>query len=69
MANLAMAQAVMEHAEAYYDDGWYVVAECWDAWAIEEELDRQEQLTGAPFQLEVSAIAHFAKLLPWRPPQ
>jgi hypothetical protein len=64
MASAAMAQAVLEHAQAFYDDGWYVVAECWDLWAVEEELDRQEQLTGAPFHLEAGAIAHFAKWVP-----
>lgn len=64
MASMAMAQAVLEHAETYYNDGWYVVAECWDLWAVEEELDRQEELTGARFELEASAISHFAKLVP-----
>jgi len=39
MANMAMAQAVLEHAHHFYDVGnWYVVAECWDAWAVLEEL-------------------------------
>ena len=64
MASTAMAQAVLEHAQAYYDDGWYVVAECWDLWSVEEELDRQEQLTGTPFHLEAGAIEHFARLVP-----
>lgn len=64
MASTAMAQAVLEHAQAYYDDSWYVVAECWDLWSVEEELDRQEQLTGTPFHLEAGAIAHFARLVP-----
>jgi len=66
MANTSMAHAVLEHARAYYDDGWHVVAECWDVWAVEEELDRQEQLTGTPFALEASAIAHFSRLVPRR---
>jgi hypothetical protein len=68
MANTSMAHAVLEHAKAYYEDGWYVVAECWDLWAVEEELDRHEALTGAPFHLEASAIAHFANLVPQRGP-
>ena len=64
MASTAMAQAVLEHANTYYDDGWYVVAECWDLWAVEEELDRYEQETGTPFTLEASAISHFAQWVP-----
>jgi hypothetical protein len=64
MASMTMAQAVLEHAQQFYDDGWYVVAECWDLWAVEEELDRYEQLTGTPFRLEASAIAHFAHMVP-----
>lgn len=64
MASLMMAQAVLEHAHQFYDvDDWYVVAECWDAWAVLEELDRHEDATCIPFRLETAAIAHFAALL------
>ena len=39
MADEAMAQAVLNHAHEFYDTGaWYVVAECWDRWAVLEEL-------------------------------
>jgi hypothetical protein len=64
MANTAMAQAVLEHAHQFYDvDSWSVVAECWDLWAVEEELDHQERRAGVPFLLEASAIGHFAKII------
>ena len=64
MATMAMAQAVLEHAHQFYDIGvWYVVAECWDAWSVLEELDRQEELTMTAFQIDAAAISHFAKLL------
>jgi hypothetical protein len=64
MANMAMAQAVLEHADQFYDvGGWYVVAECWDAWAVLEELDQHEDRTAIPFTLEAAAIAHFAALI------
>ncbi|MBV9511748.1 MAG: hypothetical protein JO303_15860 [Caulobacteraceae bacterium] len=64
MANMAMAKAVLEHAHHYYDvDNWYVVAECWDAWAVLEELDQHEERTQVPFNLETAAIAHFAQLV------
>lgn len=64
MATMAMAQAVMEHANRFYDEGgWYVIAECWDAWAVLEELDRQEDATQRPFELEVGAIGHFAAMI------
>ena len=64
MAREAMGRAVMEHANQFYDvGGWYVVAECWDVWAVLEELDRQEDLTQAPFELEAAAIGHFAKII------
>ncbi len=44
MASMAMAQAVLEHAHQFDDvDNWYVVAECWDALAVLEELDQQEE--------------------------
>ena len=62
MANMAMAQAVLEHANHYYEDGWYVVAECWDAWSILEELERHEDEAGAVFELDTAAIGHFAKI-------
>jgi hypothetical protein len=42
---------------------WSVVAECWDVWAILEELDRIEQMTLVPFDLEAGAIGHFAKII------
>lgn len=64
MASMMMAQAVLEHANQFYDvDSWYVVAECWDLWAVLEELDRQEENTHALFHLEAAAISHFAKLI------
>lgn len=64
MANMAMAEAVLEHAHKFYDvDSWYVVAECWDAWAVLEELDEQEVQTEVPFTLDTAAIAHFGALL------
>jgi hypothetical protein len=64
MANLAMAQAVLNHAHDYYDAGsWYVIAECWDTLAILEELDRQEELTSKPFELDVAAISHFSQMI------
>jgi len=63
MANMAMAQAVLEHANQYYEDGWYVVAECWDAWAVLEELDQHEVKTQVPFTLETAAIAYFAAMI------
>ena len=64
MANMAMAQAVFQHAHDFYDTGsWYVVAECWDAWAVLEELDQHEEKTNVPFNLEVAAISHFADLM------
>ena len=64
MANMAMAQAVLEHAHQFYDmDNWYVVAECWDAWAVLEELDAHEAKTQVPFDLEAAAISHFARLI------
>lgn len=67
MANMAMAQAVLEHAHQFYDvDNWYVVAECWDAWSVLEELDQQEEKTSVAFHLETAAIAHFAKLIAQR---
>ena len=52
MASMAMAQAVLEHAHQFYDvDNWYVVAECWDTWAVLEELDQHEEKTKVPFML------------------
>jgi hypothetical protein len=63
MASMAMAQAVMEHAEQFYNvDQWYVVAECWDAFSVQEELTRFEDETSVPFHLETAAIGHFAKI-------
>jgi hypothetical protein len=64
MASMAMAEAVLEHAHQFYDvDNWYVVAECWDAWAVLEELEQHEETTEVPFDLETAAIAHFAGLI------
>jgi hypothetical protein len=62
MANMAMAQAVLEHANQYYEDGWYIVAECWDAYSVLEELERHEDATKTPFQLDTAAIGHFAAI-------
>ena len=64
MASMAMAEAVLEHAHKFYDvESWYVVAECWDAWSVLEELDQHEEKTNVPFRLETAAIAHFAQLM------
>ena len=64
MTTMAMAQAVFQHAHDFYDTGsWYVVAECWDAFAVLEELDRHEEKTQVPFHLEAAAIGHFARLV------
>jgi hypothetical protein len=65
MATRAMAQAVLEHARTYYEvGGWHVVAECWDADAILEELDRQEGESLRPFELDESAIGYFGAMIP-----
>lgn len=67
MATLAMAQAVLEHAHQFYDVGvWYGVAECWDVWAILEELDRHEARAARPFDQETGAIGRFSKLIAQR---
>ena len=64
MAKEAMAKAVLEHAHQFYDVGrWYVVAECWDLWSVLEELDRHEDETQTPFELDAGAIAHFARMI------
>jgi len=64
MASMSMAQAVMEHAQQFYNiSTWYVVAECWDELSVLDELDRVEDETQVPFVLDVGAIAHFAKLV------
>lgn len=64
MASEAMAQAVLDHAHEFYDVGnWYVVAECWDLWAVLEELDQHEARTKTPFHLEAGAISHFAQMM------
>jgi hypothetical protein len=71
MANMAMAQAVLNHAHDFYDTGsWYVIAECWDTWAILEELDQQEERATKTFDLDVAAISHFSDMIhgakpPW----
>jgi hypothetical protein len=64
MANMAMAQAVLEHANQFYDvGGWYVVAECWDVFSVLEELDQVEERTNTRFELDIGAISHFAKII------
>ncbi len=64
MANMAMAQAVLEHANQFYDVGaWYVVAECWDVFSVLEELDQVEARTNTRFELDDSAISHFARII------
>ncbi len=64
IASMTMAQAVLEHAHQFYDVGsWYVVAECWDAWAVLKELDQHEARTSSTFHIDAAAIAHFAKLI------
>ena len=64
MANMAMAQAVLEHAHQFYDVGsWYVVAECWDVFSVLEELDQQEERTNTRFELDDGAISHFAQII------
>jgi hypothetical protein len=64
MAREAMAKAVMEHANQFYNiGGWYVVAECWDVWSVLEELDRHEAEKQAAFELDAGAIAHFASIV------
>ena len=64
VAREAMAKAVMEHANQFYDiGGWYVVAECWDVWSVLEELDRVEDETQHPFEPDAGAIAHFARII------
>jgi hypothetical protein len=64
MANMAMAKAVLEHAHQFYDVGaWCVIAECWDLWAVLEELDRVEEATQVPFELDASAVSHFAMII------
>jgi hypothetical protein len=64
MARTALAKAVMEHANQFYDvGGWYVVAECWDVWSVLEELDRFEDETQTWFELDAGAIAHFAMIV------
>ena len=64
MANMAMAQAVLNHAHDFYDTGsWYVIAECWDTLAILEELDQQEERTAQRFELDDAAISHFSQMV------
>ena len=64
MAKETMAKAVLEHAHRFYDVGrWYVVAECWDLWSVLEELDRHEDETQTPFELDAGAITHFARIV------
>ena len=64
MANMAMAKAVLNHANDFYDTGsWYVIAECWDTLAILEELDQVEEHTAERFELDVAAISHFSEMV------
>jgi len=64
MAKMAMAQAVLNHAQDFYDRGsWYVIAECWDALAILEELDQAEEREAAVFDFDTAAIAHFSRMI------
>jgi hypothetical protein len=64
MAKETMAEAVLEHAYQFYDVGRrHVVAECWDVWSVLEELDRHEDETQTPFELDAGAIAHFARII------
>lgn len=64
MASMAMAQAVLEHVHQFYDvGGWRLIAACWVAWAVLEELDQHEDTTAVAFTLEAAAIAHFAALI------
>jgi hypothetical protein len=61
---MVMAQAVLEHAHQFYEvENWSVVAECWDAWAVLEELEQHEERTQTSFQLDTGAISHFAGLM------
>ena len=64
MANMAMAQAVLNHAQDFYNTGsWYVISECWDTLAILDELDQVEERTSTPFLLDSAAIEHFAQVV------
>jgi len=64
MVKMAIAQAVLNHAQDYYDTGsWYVVAECWDTLAILEELDQVEERGEACFEFDVAAIAYFSEMI------
>ena len=64
MAKMAMAQAVLNHAQDYYDTGsWYVIAECWDTLAILEELDQVEEREATRFEFDGAAIAHFSQMI------
>jgi hypothetical protein len=64
MVSMGLAQAVYQHAHDFYDTGsWYMIAECWDLLAIAEELDRQEEITATPFELETAAIAYFHEMI------
>ena len=64
MAKMAMAQAVLNHAQDYYDRGsWYVIAECWDTLAILEELDQVEERGEACFEFDGAAIAYFSEMI------
>jgi len=64
MAKMAMAQAVLNHAQDFYDTGsWYVIAECWDTLAILEELDQVEERGEARFEFDAAAIAYFSEMI------
>jgi hypothetical protein len=40
-----------------------VVAECWDVFSVLEELDQVEVRTSICFELDDSAISHFARII------
>jgi len=64
MAKMAMAQAVLNHAQDYYDTGsWYVIAECWDTLSILEELHQVEERGDACFDFDAAAIAYFSEMI------
>jgi len=67
MAREAMATAVMEHANQFYDvGGWYVVRDCWEVWSVLDELDRHEDETQTSFELDAGAIENFLRRSPIR---
>jgi hypothetical protein len=64
LASMGTAQAVLDHANQFYDTGaWYVIAECWDTLAILEELHQVEERTSTLFLLDAAAISHFSRVV------